>query len=155
MKKEFEKFDKMAKENGGIFLIGIGTKPEDAPKGWTVWQDEPKSPLFIFNFDNPMGFSIFSQCEKALADQKIKNIQYALWVGGRDNGTKSAQNKLIRRVNQTIKECSKHLMRNKDPLYVNASERMNFFIGKTTFGTFIKERYPTLFENANEYTRLS
>ena len=60
----------------------------------------------------------------------------------------ATQRQLIDRVNETIDKCLKYMSESiakNQRVYLFASNRMNYYINKTDFGTFIKNQYPQLF----------
>lgn len=154
-KGNWKETDEMVRKMGGIFLMTRTTG------NGTVYRD-PKSPVFIFNINNPAGLSTLLECEKELADQSITQfIKGVFWLGksvdtsgkvylGSTNGSSSApatQDELIERVNRTIDTCMEYMKESIDKykqIHAKASNRMAYYIGATDFGIFIKNRYPQL-----------
>ena len=71
----------------------------------------------------------------------------------RSQSAPATQRQLIDRVNETIDKCLKYMSESiaKDQrVYLFASNRMNYYMNKTDFGTFIKEQYPQLFDKKME-----
>ena len=99
------------------------------------------------------------ECEKALFDQNmVQFMKNVFWFGepiikgnlkyaGSTFTARSApatQQQLIDRVNDTIDKCLKYMgvsIAEDKPVYLSASNRMNYYVNKTEFGTFIKNQY--------------
>ena len=108
------------------------------------------------------------ECEKALVDQNIVQfMKNVFWFGepiikgnlkyaGSTVPSQSApatQQQLIDRVNDTIDKCLKYMSESiaeDKRVYLFASNRMNYYVNKTDFGTFIKKQYPQLLDRKLE-----
>ncbi len=163
MKEEtpIDEIEQLAKESGGVFLICVLDKDCVGNEKPVVIRDNG-SPVFYFNIENPAGFSMLLECEKVLSDQNmVQFMKNVFWLGEPitkvnlkytgSTFTESArsapatQQQLIDRVNDTIDKCLKYMSESisKDKrVYLSASNRMNYYVNKTDFGTFIKSQYP-------------
>jgi len=160
MKKEtpIDEIEQLAKEAGGVFFISILDKDCVGNEKPVVIRDDG-SPVFYFNIENPAGFSMLLECEKALTDQNmVQFMKNVFWFGepitrvnvryARSTDLRSApatQQQLIDRVNDTIDKCLKYMtmsITEDRRVYLSASNRMNYYVNKTDFGAFIKSQYP-------------
>ena len=110
----------MAKEAGGVFFICIQDKDYENEKPVIIRDNG--SPVFYFNIENPAGFSMLLECEKALTDQNIVQfMKNVFWLGEHitrvnlkyavkaHRSAPATQRQLIERVNDTIDKCLKYM----------------------------------------------
>lgn len=165
-KETIDEIEQLAKESGGVFFICILDKDYESEKPVII--RDRGSPVFYFNIQNPAGLSMLLECDKALADQNIVQFMTSVfWLGehitkgnlkyadstAHSQSAPATQRQLIDRVNETIDKCLKYMSESiaKDQrVYLFASNRMNYYMNKTDFGTFIREQYPQLFDKKLE-----
>ena len=165
-KETIDEIEQLVKESGGVFFICILDKDYENEKPVII--RDYGSPVFYFNIENPAGLSMLLECEKALGDQNIVQFMTnVFWLGehitkgnlkyadstDHSQSAPATQWQLIDRVNETIDKCLKYISESiaKDQrVYLFASNRMNYYMNKTEFGTFIKEQYPQLFDKKLE-----